>query len=58
MTATRRLAAVMAINVVGYSRLLGEDEARRPPQPSDSIPFAGFRPPQAMAAKRRFETKP
>jgi hypothetical protein len=46
----------MAINVVGYSRLIGEDEARRPPQPSDSIPFADFRPPQAMAAKRRLRS--
>ena len=27
MTQTRRLAAVMAIDVVGYSRLMGEDEA-------------------------------
>src|ERR1700686_3042460 len=26
MTATRRLAAIMAIDVVGYSRLMGEDE--------------------------------
>jgi hypothetical protein len=28
MTATRRPAAIMAIDVVGYSRLMGEDEAR------------------------------
>src|SRR6202789_1964713 len=27
MTATRRLAAIMAIDVVGYSRLMGDDEA-------------------------------
>jgi adenylate cyclase len=27
MTATRRLAAIMAIDVVGYSRLMGEDES-------------------------------
>jgi adenylate cyclase len=26
MTGTRRLAAIMAIDVVGYSRLMGEDE--------------------------------
>src|SRR5450432_4625020 len=26
MTETRRLAAIMAIDVVGYSRLMGEDE--------------------------------
>ena len=29
MTATRRLAAIMAIDVVGYWRLRGEDEAAR-----------------------------
>src|SRR5208282_5261671 len=28
MTQTRRLAAIVAIDVVGYSRLMGEDEAR------------------------------
>jgi adenylate cyclase len=27
MTAARRLAAIMAIDAVGYSRLMGEDEA-------------------------------
>jgi adenylate cyclase len=27
MTVTRRLAAIMAVDVVGYSRLMGEDEA-------------------------------
>jgi TolB-like protein/class 3 adenylate cyclase len=27
MTATRRLAAILAVDVVGYSRLMGEDEA-------------------------------
>ena len=27
MTENRRLAAIMAIDVVGYSRLMGEDEA-------------------------------
>ena len=27
MTAARRLAAIMAVDVVGYSRLMGEDEA-------------------------------
>src|SRR5271170_4960486 len=26
MSATRRLAAIMAVDVVGYSRLMGEDE--------------------------------
>ena len=27
MTATRRLAAILAVDVAGYSRLMGEDEA-------------------------------
>ena len=27
MTDARRLAAIMAIDVVGYSRLMGDDEA-------------------------------
>jgi class 3 adenylate cyclase len=27
MTATRRLAAIMAVDLVGSSRLMGEDEA-------------------------------
>jgi class 3 adenylate cyclase len=27
MTVTRRLPAIMAVDVVGYSRLMGEDEA-------------------------------
>ena len=27
MTETRKLAAIMAVDVVGYSRLMGEDEA-------------------------------
>jgi class 3 adenylate cyclase len=27
MTGTRRLAAILAIDVVGYPRLMGEDEA-------------------------------
>lgn len=27
MTATHRLAAILAANVVGYSRLMGENEA-------------------------------
>jgi class 3 adenylate cyclase len=30
MTETRRLAAIMAVDVVGYSRLMGEDEAVLP----------------------------
>jgi len=29
MSPTRRLAAIMAVDVVGYSRLMGEDEAGR-----------------------------
>ena len=27
MTAARRLAAILAADIVGYSRLMGEDEA-------------------------------
>jgi adenylate cyclase len=27
MTATRRLAAILAADIVGYSRLMGENEA-------------------------------
>ncbi len=30
MTAARRLAAILAVDVVGYSRLMGEDEAGVP----------------------------
>ncbi len=30
MTATRRLAAILAVDVVFYSRLMGEDEAGTP----------------------------
>ena len=29
MTAARRLAAILAVDVGGYSRLMGEDEAGR-----------------------------
>jgi hypothetical protein len=31
MTATRRLAAILAADVAGYSRLIGADEGRHPP---------------------------
>jgi class 3 adenylate cyclase len=31
MTAPRRLAAILAVDVVGYSRLTGEDEAGTAP---------------------------
>ena len=31
MTATSRLAAIMVIDVVGYSRLMGEDDAGTAP---------------------------
>ena len=33
MTAARRLAAIMAVDVVGYSRLMGEDAADTPKLP-------------------------
>jgi class 3 adenylate cyclase len=29
VAAARRLTAILAVDVVGYSRLIGEDEARR-----------------------------
>jgi class 3 adenylate cyclase len=32
MTATRRLAAILAADVVGYSRLMGEDEGAKTPR--------------------------
>jgi hypothetical protein len=41
MTAARRLAAILAVDVVGYSRLMGEDEAgtaRAVPRGRDSPP--------------------
>jgi hypothetical protein len=31
MSESRRLAAILAADVVGYSRLMGEDEVRRRP---------------------------
>ena len=34
MTATRRLAAILAVDVVGYSRLMGEDEAGEAARPT------------------------
>jgi class 3 adenylate cyclase len=45
MTAGRRLAAILAVDVVGYSRLMGEDEAgtaravreHREGSPSDKV---------------------
>ncbi len=33
MTVARRLAAILAVDVVGYSRLMGEDEAGDRGQP-------------------------
>jgi class 3 adenylate cyclase len=30
MSTARRLAAILAVDVVGYSRLMGEDEAGMP----------------------------
>jgi class 3 adenylate cyclase len=51
MGKTRRLAAIMAIDVVGYSRLVGEDEAgteravreHREAAQRDSLANGGFR---------------
>jgi len=39
MTATRRLAAIVAADVAGYSRLMGADEERTPA----ALPRAGDR---------------
>src|SRR6202051_3218995 len=41
MTATRRLAAIMAVDVVGYSRLMGEDEAGTAPAVREHRKAAG-----------------
>jgi hypothetical protein len=38
MTATRRLAAILAVDVVGYSRLIGADEEGTP-QPAKGDPI-------------------
>jgi hypothetical protein len=48
MGETRRLAAIRAIDVVGYSRLMGEDEAEtarehRESAHCDSVANGGFR---------------
>ena len=53
MTATRRLAAIMAVDVVGYSRLMGEDEAR-PRRRSASIGTRGVWPTDAGFANGSF----
>jgi hypothetical protein len=48
MIATRRLAAILAADVAGYSRLMGVDEEEHPgafPLESDGSPDAG--PPDA-----------
>jgi hypothetical protein len=37
MTATRRLAAILAAGVAGYSRLIGADEERNPQPPQGSV---------------------
>jgi class 3 adenylate cyclase len=41
MAETRRLAAIMAVDVVGYSRLMGEDEsgAARPVGERSNVQF-------------------
>jgi hypothetical protein len=40
MTAVRRLAAILAADVVGYSRLMGEDEAGTARAVSKQLPIA------------------
>jgi hypothetical protein len=56
MSETRKIAAILATDAVGYSRLMGEDEAgtarptrmrarwtrRRPPWPTDGLRKAGL----------------
>jgi hypothetical protein len=65
MTAARRLAAILAADVVGYSRLMGEDEAARAVREHREAAHAitlnanyGFpqpRPPSSMTALRCFQ---
>ena len=46
----RRLAAILAADVVGFSRLMGADEARRLPPSIDIAKLTGgFRPPPVVA---------
>jgi hypothetical protein len=51
MTATRRLAAITAIDVVGYSLLIGEEEAGRSADRREII--ARGQPPGVFALSRR-----
>ena len=44
MTAARRLAAILAADVVGYSRLMGEDEAVAVAGALDDSPVADGAP--------------
>ena len=52
MAATRRLAAILASDVAGYSRLMGADEEGTL-EPSSRLPTAVPLPPEALAAHRR-----
>jgi hypothetical protein len=58
MTAARRLAAILAANVVGYSRLMGEDEAdgavgRRAARGGVAAPEARLKPGRRSFSRRR-----
>ena len=54
MTATRRLASIMAVDVVGYSRLMGEDEARPRPRSASIGTRRGVWPTDAEFANGSF----
>src|SRR5258708_1036776 len=57
MTATRRLPAILAANAVGYSRLLGADEAatlaHRPYPGGPPVPRGDRRRPEAVSGEER-----
>ena len=57
MTAARRLAAILAADVVGYSRLMGEDEAgtARAVEANRNFPVAYFSLAAALAQLGRLD---
>jgi class 3 adenylate cyclase len=54
MAETRRLAAILAADVVGYSRLMGEDEART----AKAVPGQGWRVSDQLYAPSRRDRAP
>jgi hypothetical protein len=54
MTTTRRFAAIMAVDVLGYSRLMGEDEARPRRRSARIGTRRGVRPTDVALANGRF----